>query len=329
MSDISFQTLAQHKKQVQKQKNIWDLFVAVWDISQIQAVCALQKECFLTEIIIAYEYFGFCIFSELSLSFLEEGALEKVGIPRNLTEEYFLNLKNYFLYDLPIVESDSVSFEIKLNHFFVKEFSQRCFCSHKDDEAEIGLFLFPASLTLGLRGSLLKEDVPENLSFFQKEVQNFRMRLNENPLYFITQRLDCFVSFSGDEKSLCFIKENWGKFEEKKQQLAAMITLFLILQEDRRVSAQGYVSLHKITQVLAAKEILPSFDLMPLRQWMACPSDKTFKTHVASILEQALYYHLVFQIPRGCQGRAYGLSEKGYLVMRPFRSLVLESLQRL
>ena len=346
-----FQEIAKHRRLVEKHKNLLDLFTATFDIINSNGeASALQKEFLVTELAFSYLHFGFAIFSPMSLFFLQKDPKGLFCIPVNFIEKYIFHLKEFVKEEINLnkrIEYD----ESILDESFAREFIKRIVSCDEEEDISIGLILYPQneiqeirslwrSLLQGNSMSIKKEWKEKIDSIFlfntlKEEFIAFLHHIQSDALHLMNSRLECFVfSPQSSHHSVFLFKETQNWTNEKSRKLSGILSLLLPLQNKNGeyIFKETPLTINDMTKLFLTKEQNKNkekndlLNIKVLKNWIGLEKEDLYKVKILEGMEEAVECGMAFKIPKGEKNFAYGLSETGQKMMKPFQMLLSEAL---
>ena len=348
-----FYELAGHRRLVEKNKNLFQLFYAAFDVTDnSNRISFLQKEFVITELLFSYSHFGFGLFSSLSSSLIQKGLHFICDIEKNFVENYLFHLKKYIEDEIQIENKGNYFSEECLESSFSKEFIKRIFSNEPEEDIHTGMIVFCQNTVARLRNlsrskisqeSIQAENYIEietyfdEIDLFQSETLKadfilFLKDIKYDPLILIVRRFESFMRLFSDGQKKCdpifIFKQNDISKENRAKKMAALLVLFLPHESKsgQKLFKNSMRSLQEMNQIFSHQGKSDAFYLGAIKNWLDIQKETELKSVFETLLTEAVESGIIFKVPRGKVQFNYGLTESGMKIIQPYVSVLQESL---
>jgi hypothetical protein len=346
-----FKETYRHLKIIEKNLKILDLLRASIDLtSQDENISPLQKDFLIIEITYSYQHFGFSIFSKTSLELITKELSRLSGTNQTFIRNWLAITSDLILQDLTLEKKESLLEGNVLEEIFSHEFVKRIFCSEQEEDYLTGMSVYPAELIENIRiisrnkiskltskqnpifdDTILdyKEFFLDDLPDIKNSIFDFLNQLHSDPLSLLSWRLESFISFIEKEEGFVFIlreSKHDKKIDSKK--IMAVVSL-LVPHSDGSGSLllpHSPITVSQISRLFSPEFKSEKFQIDILKNWINPPPGDSLKKDIEFLLETGVEYGLFFKVPNGTKGFSYGLSDNGLKIIRPFHSVLTDTI---
>lgn len=324
---IFFHQLHKHARILERHVRLCNLLEAT-----MQVLCAergltlplLQREFLMVEIGVAYSHYGVSLFSQEGLKLVHTGILALTGVESSFLAGYLSSLKEFILLsDEPAEKAREWLDDEALSRSFLHEFLKRIFCSRAQDDFDMCLNIFDADMVGELRllanqRSLQNTDFAclklflEKMSSFFPNSEKFETFflyhlacVQKDPLVCLRWRLESFISLAASSETPLLIYRDPLATEDLRAQKLSAIMMLLLPQE-------------------AENKLIPPLSTAQLAKLLPHSGGET-KAALAQTLDDGVALDVLFKIPHGAKGNAYGLTERGLKVVGPLHAVMFFS----
>lgn len=349
-----FKEAYRHLKVIEKNSKTIELLTASIDLtSQDENISLLQKDFLVIEIIYSYQHFGFSLFSRTSLELLTKELNRLSGASQTFIRNWLAITSDLILQDLSLEKKESLIEGNVLEEIFSHEFVKRIFCSEQEEDYLTGMGIYPIELIENIRvisrNKISKLTSKQNLIFndtildsneyflddlpnIKNSIFDFLNQLHSDPLSLLSWRLESFISFIEREEGLIFIlRENHYDKKVDSKKIMAVVSL-LVPHSDGKgnlLLPHSPISISQISRLFSPDFKSEKFQIDILKNWINPLPGDDLKKDLEFLLETGVEYGLFFKIPNGPKGFSYGLSDNGLTIIRPFHSVLTDTILKI
>jgi hypothetical protein len=311
----------------------------------------LQSNYLLTEVGYVYQHFGFSIFGPQAIRFFATqlspcSGVAEVPLRQWLESVGYALLEDFNILKIVIGEPDWET----VDRTFFRDFSRRLLCAEHGESADLGLDSWNGTLVGDLCAQASRwveraqnesvdtiiadvvevlRDMPCGLALAMAIGENLES-VSDNFLQLLVWRVQFLTSFSDVRQEAKFIVRAEG---DEPEQLAARFAALLALFVPQEASdgttllPESPVSVSALAAVLRSEFHSPHFDCDLFRNWLDL-SDGSLRSDLERMMLQGKEAGLLFEVPKGRNGRAYGLTIAALRIVSPFREAISRALLR-
>ncbi len=345
-----FRELSHHRKLLVKESSLFELLSATLDVSLHGRQCFfLQKEFLITEVGMSYLHFGISFFSRLSMILASKGLYKLTGLDPNFVFTYLDNLKKFLLEENNLLSPEDKIESSNLESVFAKEFVKRIYTTDSSESIYSGMLIFCEEV-VGFIKELSKTFILQNNSGMNpgelnqfitsqlgepspelvEEFFSFADRARQDFFVLLMARLESFLCFYPKKNNHFFVSKLAAlNLSETSKSLSAILSALLPHKnlQGKYLIEDGLVSLNQLTQLFnMSKGTKEGFDLSLFKSWLGLLEGEDLKFKLEQLLTLAVEAQVVFRVPKSKGTYAYGISEKGSKILRPYQSVLTESI---
>ena len=346
-----FKETYRHLKIIEKNSKILELLKASIDLtSQEENISPLQKDFLIIEVTHSYQHFGFSIFSKTSLELVTRELSRLSGTNQTFIKNWLAITSDLILQDLSIEKKESLIESNVLEDIFSHEFVKRIFCSEQEEDYLTGMGIYPEELIENIRAisrnkiskltsnknSIFDDTILDSKEFFlddfpdiKNSIFNFLNQLHSDPLSLLSWRLESFISFIEKEEGFVFIlRENKHDKRIDSKKIMAVVSL-LVPHSDGNgnlLLPHSPITVSQISKLFSPDFKSEKFQIDILKNWINPQPGDSLKKDIEYLLETGVEFGLFFKVPNGSKGYSYGLSDNGLKIIRPFHSVLTDTI---
>ncbi len=346
-----FKETYRHLKIIEKNSKILDLLRASIELtSQDDDISPLQKDFLIIEITYSYQHFGFSIFSKTSLELITKELSRLSGTNQTFIKNWLAITSDLILQDLSLERRESLIEENVLENIFSHEFVKRIFCSEQEEDYLTGMGIYPTELIENIRtisrnkiSKLTSKQNPvfddsildynefflDNFPDIKSSIFDFLNQLHTDPLSLLSWRLESFISFIEKKDGFVFIlRENIYNKKIDSKRIMAVVSLLVPHSDEsgNLLLPHSPITVSQISRLFSPEFKSEKFQIDILKNWINPSIGENLKKYIEFLLETGVEYGLFFKVPSGFKGYSYGLSDSGLKIIRPFHSVLTDTI---
>jgi hypothetical protein len=311
----------------------------------------LQTHYLQTEVGYVYQHFGFSVFGPQAIRFLATQLSLCSGVAENALRTWLESVGYTLLEDFNILKivTGEPDWDA-VDRAFFRDFSKRILCAEMGESADLGLDSWNGPLVRELcmrasrwvaraQGESLDTILPDVVELLQDvpcgivlatAIGESLEEVSDNFLQLLVWRVQFLTSFSDVRQEAKFIVRAEGEEPEQlAARFAALLALFVPQEavDGTMLLPTSPVSVSALAAILRSDFTSPYFDCDLFRNWLDL-SDATLRSDLERMMQQGKEAGLLFEVPKGRNGRAYGLTLAALRIVSPFREAISNALVR-
>ncbi|WP_186644933.1 hypothetical protein [Fluviispira vulneris] len=342
-----------HLKLIEKNLKVIEFLKTSLEIvSTNEAIFPLQRDFLIIEITHAYQHFGFSLFAKTSINLIANELKSITGVEKNIIINWLNITAESILQEITLPLKENMSDKEKLEQIFSVEFIKRIFCSEKEEDYLTGMSVFSSETIENIR-KISREKIArittkkefewndtilENHEFFLDNYPNikstlfdFLYQLHSDPLSLLSWRLESFISFTDKRDGSIFImRESILNKKTDSRKIMAVVSLLVPHSDEtgNLLLPHSPISVSQIARLFSPDFKSDKFQIDILKNWINIDDNDGLKKEIESLLEIGVEFGLFFKVPNGQKGYSYGLSDNGLKIIKPFHSVLTDTILR-
>ncbi|KAB8033310.1 hypothetical protein [Fluviispira multicolorata] len=340
-----------HLKLIEKNSKVTEfLNTSLEIISTNYAIYPLQKDYLIIEISNSYQHFGFSLFANTSIHFIASELHSVTGVENGVILNWLNITADLILQDLAFPTKENINDKEKLEQIFSIEFIKRIFCSEKEEDYLTGMSVFSGDIIENIR-KISREKIArittkkeyewndtvleshefflDNYPHIKNTLFNFLFQLHTDPLSLLSWRLESFISFiDKKEGSIFILRENNLNKKTDPKRIMAIVSLLVPHSDEtgNLLLPHSPISVSQIARLFSPGFKSDKFQIDILKNWININDNDGLKREIEILLETGVEYGLFFKVPNGQKGFSYGLSDNGLKIIKPFHSVLTDTI---